>query len=163
MHERTYVTLMTTPGDAGESCWGLAYLARRTEGVVKFKVSSDRAGIVLLHWSSTLVLFKLQYYVLICVILKGLRPYTQFKVYFILWNSHYCVVAKLTFAILTVAVLIQSLFWIRYFDFRCFESVAILTFAVLSPSLFWIRYFDCRCFDIRYLARMPPPLYIILN
>ena len=75
---------MTTPGDADEFCWGLAHLARQTEGVVEFKVRSDRAGIVLLHWSSTLVLFKLPYYVLICVILKGLWPYSQFKVYFIL-------------------------------------------------------------------------------
>ena len=48
---------MTTPGDADEFCWGLAHLARQTEGVVEFKVRSDRAGITLLHWSSTLVLF----------------------------------------------------------------------------------------------------------
>jgi hypothetical protein len=62
---------MTTPGDAGESCWGLAHVARRTEGVVEFKVRSDKAGIVLLHGSSTLVLFKLQYYMLVCVSLTG--------------------------------------------------------------------------------------------
>jgi hypothetical protein len=81
MYESTFMTLITTPGDAGESCWGLAHLARQTQGVVEFKVRLDRAGIGLLHWSSTLVLFKLQYYVLAFVSLKGLRPYTLFKIY----------------------------------------------------------------------------------
>ena len=52
---------MTLPWDAGECWWSLArahstHLARRTEGVVGFKVCSDRAGIVLLHGSSPLVL-----------------------------------------------------------------------------------------------------------
>jgi hypothetical protein len=81
MHE---VTLITLPGDAGESFSGLVHLACQTEGVVGFKVRSDRAGIVLLHGSSTLVLFKLQYYVLVCASLRGLRLYSLFKRDFIL-------------------------------------------------------------------------------
>ena len=70
------------------------HLACRTEGVVGFKVRSDRAGIVLFYVSSPLVLYSCNYNIYACRLeCKGLRPthflkrILSFKVYVLLGKN----------------------------------------------------------------------------